>query len=341
MKLEQRITTLNPCYTANTKIQVKGIMLHSVGTAQSKASAFYSAFNSPSVNKAVHAFVQNDGYVMQTLPWNVRAWHCGGNGNSNYIGVEMTEPSTIKYTGGSNFIDLNPTATANFVMGTFNTAAELFAVLCKMYGLNPLGNRVIICHQDGYRLGLASNHSDVYHIWNKYGITMDMFRNQVLNYMNIGVSTTPVTSTPSTTTTTPKKNYIARAILEPGDVLNIRAEANNTSAVLGQLRNNQLAYVKSEQGKWLKLAQGGYIYKKYTQEFNNGYKYKPNRYSVLVNVERLNIRSTPVIAADNIVGHANIGKYYTVIATHEDFGLLLSGAGNINLDPKYVSLTPL
>ena len=40
MKLVENILTRNPCYTAGRKITVKGLMLHSVGCPQPKASAY-------------------------------------------------------------------------------------------------------------------------------------------------------------------------------------------------------------------------------------------------------------------------------------------------------------
>ena len=97
MKLVQSILTKNPCYTAGRKITVKGLMLHSVGCPQPKASVFINSWNSPSYDNAcVHGFIDgNDGTVYQTLPWNHRGWHCGsgskGSGNNTHIGVEMCE----------------------------------------------------------------------------------------------------------------------------------------------------------------------------------------------------------------------------------------------------------
>ena len=80
MKLVQSILTKNPCYTAGRKITVKGLMLHSVGCPQPRASVFINNWNSPSYNNAcVHGFIDgNDGTVYQTLPWNHRGWHAGG-----------------------------------------------------------------------------------------------------------------------------------------------------------------------------------------------------------------------------------------------------------------------
>ena len=88
MKLVESILTKNPCYTAGRKITVKGLMLHSVGCNQPKASVFINSWNSPSYDNAcVHGFIDaNDGTVYQTLPWNHRGWHCGsgskGSGNN-------------------------------------------------------------------------------------------------------------------------------------------------------------------------------------------------------------------------------------------------------------------
>lgn len=69
MKLIQSILTKNPCYTAGRKITVKGLMIHSVGCPQPKASVFLNSWNSASYTAAcVHGFIDgNDGTIYQTL----------------------------------------------------------------------------------------------------------------------------------------------------------------------------------------------------------------------------------------------------------------------------------
>lgn len=187
MKLAGNILTENPCYTAGKKITVKGLMLHSVGCPQPKASVFVNSWNSASYTIAcVHGFIDgNDGTVHQTLPWNHRGWHCGfgsnGSGNNTHIGVEMCEPACIKYTSGSNFT-CSDLATAKAVAKrTYEAAVELFAYLCKKYSLNPLADGVIISHREGHSRGIASNHGDPEHLWNGLGMgyTMDGFRKAV------------------------------------------------------------------------------------------------------------------------------------------------------------------
>ena len=187
MKLVQSILTKNPCYTAGRKITVKGLMLHSVGCPQPKASVFISSWNSSSYDNAcVHGFIDgNDGTVYQTLPWNHRGWHCGsgskGSGNNTHIGVEMCEPACIRYTSGSNFTCSDLAEARTVAKRTYEAAVELFAMLCKQYNLNPIADGVIISHREGHSRGIASNHGDPEHLWKGLGLgyTMDGFRKDV------------------------------------------------------------------------------------------------------------------------------------------------------------------
>lgn len=194
MKLVQSIMTKNPCYTAGRKITVKGLMLHSVGCPQPNASVFIKNWNTPSYGTVcVHGFIDgNDGTVYQTLPWNHRGWHCAsgpkGSGNNTHIGVEMCEPASIRYTGGSSFTCSNLSAARTSVKKTYEVAVELFAYLCKLYGLNPTADGVIISHREGHARGIASNHGDPEHLWNGLGMgyTMNTFRKDVKEKMQGG-----------------------------------------------------------------------------------------------------------------------------------------------------------
>ena len=192
MKFVQSILTKNPCYTAGRKITVKGLMLHSVGCPQPKASVFINNWNSPSYDSAcVHGFIDgNDGTVYQTLPWNHRGWHCGsgskGSGNNTHIGVEMCEPACIRYTGGANFTCSDTAEARTVAKRTYEAAVELFAYLCRQYNLNPTADGVIISHREGHSRGIASNHGDPEHLWNGLGMgyTMDGFRKAVKAVMD-------------------------------------------------------------------------------------------------------------------------------------------------------------
>ena len=187
MEIIQRFITNNDNYRSNRRITPRGIMIHSVGVPQPDPEVFASIFNAPRPNGrqvGVHAFLGADGRVLQTLPWSHRAWHCGGTGNDTHIGVEMTEPNTIRYTSGASWTDNNPVRTKEFVLATYGTAVELFAFLCKEFNLNPLADGVIISHSEGHRRGIASNHADVEHIWNRFNLSMNQFRKDVQAAMN-------------------------------------------------------------------------------------------------------------------------------------------------------------
>ena len=196
MKLVESIMTRNPCYAAGRKITVKGLMLHSVGCPQPKASAFINSWNSPAHDTScVHGFIDgNDGTVYQTLPWNHRGWHCGsgsrGSGNNTHIGVELCEPACIKYTAGSNFSCSDMVTAKAVVKRTYEAAVELFAMLCKKYSLDPLADGVVISHKEGHSRGIASNHGDPEHLWAQLGMgyTMDGFRKAVKAAMGSAAS---------------------------------------------------------------------------------------------------------------------------------------------------------
>ena len=203
MKLVESILTKNPCYTAGRKIEVKGLMLHSVGCSQPSALAFIKNWNSPSFDRAcVHGFIDgNDGTVYQTLPWNHRGWHSGssinGSANNTHIGVEMCEPACITYVGGATF-KCSDIATAKAVAKrTYEAAVELFAMLCKKFSLDPLADGVIISHKEGHNRGIASNHGDPEHLWSQLGqgYTMNGFRNAVKAAMSGETKTTGIQAT--------------------------------------------------------------------------------------------------------------------------------------------------
>lgn len=178
MKIIEAFAVKNKCYQAGAPLTPRGIMLHSVGCAQPSAAVFARSFNQyqpGGQSVCVHAFVQADGTVYQTLPWEMRGWHCGGSANSTHIGVEMTEPSA----------GMTRSEAAEQIAGTYRTVVELFAELCKQYELDPAQDGVIIGHAEGHRRGVASNHADPELLWQQYhtGCTMDGFRRDVAEAM--------------------------------------------------------------------------------------------------------------------------------------------------------------
>ena len=187
MEIVESILTQNPCYKAGRKIEVKGLMLHSVGCPQPSAEVFVRKWNQADASRAcVHAFIDgNTGKIYQTLPWNHRAWHSGsgdnGSANNTHIGVEMCEPACIKYTGGASFTCIDTEQAKEVVKRTYESAVELFAFLCGKYQLDPLADGVIISHKEGHDRRIASGHGDPDHRWKGVpcDYSMDGFRRDV------------------------------------------------------------------------------------------------------------------------------------------------------------------
>ena len=191
MRIVEHFAANSPCYQQNVRkadsryilFQSRGpvgLMLHSVGCAQPDAKVFADRWNRADNEALAHAVLQADGTVYQTLPWSFRCWHAGGSANDTHIGVEMTEPSAIRYIGkGAAFNILDLEEARAQARGTYNTAAELFAKLCDQFGLDPLTD--IISHAEGAKRGIASTHADPEHLWQGLGMnySMDTFRAEV------------------------------------------------------------------------------------------------------------------------------------------------------------------
>ena len=210
MKIIKSYLKKNPCYKAKKKIKIKGMMLHSIGCPQPSAKAFVNSWNNPSMEVCVHAFIDgNTGKIYQTLPWNYKAWHCGGSGNNTHISVEMCEPDCIKYVSGATFTCSDLKTARAVAKRTYNAAVELFADRCKKYKLDPMKKGVIISHREGYSLGIASNHGDPEHLWKQLGLdyTMDTFRKAVKKKM------TAKKKTPSTTTAEKTVTEVAKEVI--------------------------------------------------------------------------------------------------------------------------------
>lgn len=181
MEFTQRILTQSDCYKAGRTIVPKGIMVHSTGVAQPDPAVFIKLWDQPGANACVHALVHQGG-VIQTLPWNHRAWHAGSprNGglsaNNTHISFEILEPKGHTYQGGT-MIGYDPEANQAYFEAVYNHAVGLAAELCRQFSFDPATD--IVDHQEGCKLDIASNHADVMHWFPKHGKSMDTFRADV------------------------------------------------------------------------------------------------------------------------------------------------------------------
>lgn len=188
MKFYAQILTKNDCYKAGKTITPKGVMVHSTGANNPNLKRYVPGndvigyntgsndWNRPGTGACVHAFVGKlaDGSVgvVQTLPWDMRGWHCGsgskGSANNTHISFEICEDGLQD---------------ASYFSAVYQAAVELTAELCKQYGLNPEKDGVVICHSEGHSRGIASNHGDVMHWFPLHGKSMDTFRADVARLM--------------------------------------------------------------------------------------------------------------------------------------------------------------
>lgn len=97
-------------------------------------------------------------------------------------------PATRQALAGrmGSYLQYDPKETEDYFKAVWERAVTLCAHLCREYGFDPEKN--ILCHQEGYRKGIASNHADVNHWWPIHGKSMDDFRAAVKDKLN-GVKT--------------------------------------------------------------------------------------------------------------------------------------------------------
>lgn len=192
-KLAVKIATKSACYNDPRKMEGQlGVMLHSVGCSQPSADNWATRWNRLDA-KVCATYALEPDYVVQVLPETKRPWTSGsgknGNANNHMIQIEMGEPACLKYGSGGRFTvpaDKLEEARA-YVRGTYKTAVELFADICKRHKIDPLGmikgknHKTILSHAEGAKAGVASNHGDPEHLWSQLGLpyTMDTFRRDV------------------------------------------------------------------------------------------------------------------------------------------------------------------
>lgn len=187
------IHTDSRCYKVAEQSAPMGIVLHSTGAN----NAYLKRYVQPSkddanrksllailgenkngnhwnrdVKKSVHYIIgKRADEVVDTafiLPEEFCAWGVGKgkNGSYNYnptshIQIEVCEDNLKN---------------KDYFLTCYHEAAELCADICRRHGWEA---DVIVSHKEAYKLGYASNHTDIDHWMKKHGYTMDDFRDEV------------------------------------------------------------------------------------------------------------------------------------------------------------------
>lgn len=187
MKVIKYYLKNNRCYQNATKREPIGVQLHTIGCAQGTATSVADYWNQAAISACVTYIVDADtpGKVLQCLPEDYYTWADAGFGNRNLITFEICESDYMEYDANSaNYRVKNEDSFKADIFRGYNTAIELCADICKRYKWNPLaklecGLYVVSSHEEGNRLGLSSNHVDPTHVWERFGLTMDGFRQDV------------------------------------------------------------------------------------------------------------------------------------------------------------------
>ena len=198
--------TTSDCYRGTEEMKPLGVLWHSTGSDNPWLKRYVQPsddapdreqmlkilgintngndWNHISRDAGLNAWVGRleDGTVssVQTMPWNFAPWGCGsgekGSCNRGWIQFEICED------------DLS---SPDYFREVYQESVELTAWICRLHGMDPMGTvsyageklPVILCHQDSFRLGLGSDHSDIYHWFSRYGKDMDDVRADVMACM--------------------------------------------------------------------------------------------------------------------------------------------------------------
>ena len=234
--------TQSTCYKGTRKMDVLGVLWHSTGAnnptlkryvqpsdtkpaADTYSKAKWLEILGTNTNKndwnhinreaGLNCWIGKlaDGTVstVQTMPWDYRPWGCGsgskGSCNTGWIQFEICEDGLTD---------------KNYFNKVYQEACEITAYLCKMYNIDPNGTvtvngvkvPTILCHQDSYKLGMGSNHGDIYHWFPKHGKSMATARADVAALLKAtGGSTTvtPATKVKTYKVVTPINKYSTSA----------------------------------------------------------------------------------------------------------------------------------
>ncbi len=177
--------TQSTCYKGTGKMKIKGILWHDTGANNPNLKRYIQpSDNAPDRAEWLEKLGKNtykndwnhvyrkcgmncwigklaDGTVttVQTMPWDYRPWGCGsgkkGSCNNGWIQFEICED-------GKNYPE--------YFAKVYEEACEITAYLCRLFNIDPLGTAdcndvtvpTILCHYDSCKLGLGSNHGDIY-----------------------------------------------------------------------------------------------------------------------------------------------------------------------------------
>ena len=152
-----------------------GVRLEMLGKNQYN-NDYNHAYRKMGVNCWIGMLADGTVTTIQTLPWDYRPWGCGsgknGSCNNGWLQFEIC---------------MGRKTDKEYFDAAYREACEITAYLCCLFGFDPYGTvdfkgmkvPVILCHADSHKLGLGSNHGDIYSYFGLFGKDMDTFRADV------------------------------------------------------------------------------------------------------------------------------------------------------------------
>ena len=172
MEILETLCTGNRRYRAAEPLTPRGVVLHSIGTPQPKASVLQAYWDRDASPYVTH-YVLDDREILHCMPDRYKCWHVGSPGNDRWLGVELCEPSQITYTSGANFTVSDREAARTYAKSCWENAVFLLAKLCRDHGWDPF--TAILTHREVTRQRLSNtDHVDPEHLWTGLGLDYDL-----------------------------------------------------------------------------------------------------------------------------------------------------------------------
>ena len=165
--IDQRYISKNRSYKA---LNAVGTVLHETATPGASDEGEFRYFNGGAGGRSVsvHAFIDFDS-ITQTVPWNEQAWHAGGTANKGYIGIEL-----CNYNNRDKFEEI------------WKRGVWLFAWLhVNVINKTTINKNSLMSHAEVSAKWGETNHTDPIAYFSRFGKTVDMFRAEVQNKINI------------------------------------------------------------------------------------------------------------------------------------------------------------
>lgn len=302
MNITEAICTGNRRYKAAEPLNPKGVVLHSIGTPQPRASVLRDYWNRDASAYVVHYMV-DDKTILHCMPDNLKCWHVGSPGNGQWLGIEMGEPSQIKYTSGAHFNVSDLEAARTYVKACYENAVCLLARLCEKYGWNPY--TAILTHYEISKRKLSNtDHVDPQHLWDGLGMGYSLLTLRRDVAVAMGSASAPeAPSTPGAPAS--------------GQMYRIRKSWADAASQIGAYTNLDYAKAACKDG--------------YAVFDANGKQVWPLGYLVRIKAESgLNVRRGPGTSYGVVMALA-YGGAYTIVEEQNGWGKLKSGAGWICL----------